>query len=97
MSRNGKSDPNYCLLQIDQTNTDAPVVATEGTKCKHGSSSGRWGVFQDGKYFVFNPATQIQKDLWLSQWAGKEAEQEYEKRLASLRWVCLTCMNIQLP
>jgi hypothetical protein len=68
----------------------------EGERCSCKSTAaptGCWVVrHPTGAHFCFSPNTQVQKDVWLDARA-----EEYEFRLALLRWYCFHCGTVQVP
>jgi len=68
-----------------------------GPKCDHRVTDGRWLVLKDNEIFMFDPSTQMQKDVWLSEGKDKGGEEEHERRIKMLRWLCYRCNNIQEP
>lgn len=80
-----------------------------GEKCAHGSTpplgerqTGRWAVKLGDEFFVFEPGTQMQKDIWLTTHEGstrRPLEVEFIRllKLGSLRWYCGICGTVQEP
>lgn len=68
----------------------------EGEKCAH--PDGRWVAVIDGDAFGFDPPTQLQKDIWVSEPDPEEpGAKTREGRIEQLRWLCFRCGTIQLP
>ena len=80
----GKPPGYWCLVKMDRT----PDEVSE--KCEH--TTGQWVVKWKGDFYLFDPATQLQKDIWLDN-AGIRKEEA----IKLLRWFCHECVNIQMP
>lgn len=91
------------LLKIDPQ----PVW---GEKCAHGAiqdntgQTGRWAVKLGDEFYVFEPGTQLQKDIWLSTHdprarSAERGEEDYihQLKLGALRWYCAVCGTVQEP
>lgn len=78
----------------DQQLASVGTSATRSEKCSC-KSSGRW-VVEDpmGEFFVFDPPTQLQKDIWLGD---GERNKTRELRISMLRWLCFGCGTVQAP
>lgn len=68
------------------------VEIVEAPKCEH--KGGQWVVVYKNTLRLFDPPTQLQKDIWLSV---AKTEKTREARLAALRWRCHTCGTVQVP
>ncbi len=78
-----------------------------GEKCAHGSTpppgqrqTGRWAVKLEDQFYIFEPGTQLQKDLWLmSAHDGSGEPDAYVRvlKLGALRWYCAQCGTVQEP
>ena len=64
-----------------------------GDRCPH-ESQGFWLVEWNDILYTFDPPTQIQKDIWLSD--SKKIVGE-ETALGALRWCCRECGTVQKP
>lgn len=70
--------------------------AVIGARCSCPKGTpGNWLVELDGKLHVFDPSTQLQKDIWLS--SNREAGVPEETALGALRWQCHACGVVQMP
>jgi len=63
-------------------------------RCQCPTNRGRWLVLWGRQFYFIEPATQLQKDIWLGDASRKIGE---EKALACLRWFCSHCGITQLP
>lgn len=66
------------------------VKAEIGEKCAH-KAQGQWCIVVEGYLRVFDPPTQLQKDIWLGNM------QDRALRLGMLRWYCAECGTVQEP
>lgn len=73
-----------------------PLPRERGEQCACKSPgpmqpSGAWAVEdpRTGKFYMFDPPTQMQKDIWIGD--------DRENRIVLLRWYCFTCNTVQLP
>lgn len=82
-----KPPVDHCLFDLDSI--------SHGEKCEH--NKGRWIVEWKGRLFVFDPPTQVQKDIWLNEMKAKGGEELHKKALESLRWLCNICGTVQQP
>ena len=79
-----KPPGSWCLEKITR-----PVQESD-QKCDH--NRGQWVVKWGDKFYIFDPATQLQKDIWLSNAGIKVMD-----AMKLLRWFCWECGNIQMP
>lgn len=69
-------------------------IEEEEGYCDHPPTHGRWGIKWEGKFYVFSPATGLQKDIWLGEAKKKlGAEEAYR----ALRWWCFHCEKFRIP
>lgn len=67
----------------------------EGERCTCPTTgTGQWVVKKGSKFYVFDPPTQLQKDLWLDV---QQRNGKGKKALESLRWYCALCDTVQMP
>lgn len=75
-------------------------------KCPH--ARGRWLFAWEGGLYAFEPATQMQKDIWLGECLSPGPKVlggrglidkigTQKARLQALRWRCFECGTVQMP
>jgi hypothetical protein len=80
----GKPPGYWCLLKLEKP------LEEHTEKCDH--TTGQWTVKWKKDFYLFDPPTQLQKDIWLSNAGIRKQE-----AIKMLRWFCHECGNIQPP